>query len=745
MDQHVVIRRPEESLSAFEQYLSGSIDITEQQFQILMKYNIEFSQTIQPPPPGKIKVPVRVTKLFKLIDEQKGIGHQLRTDAQKLESTSIINAGYLIGKQEEIVTAFTMLGIHSPLTVTSGVRQFGYDLFSNLPSAFEPVTNAPVGPEYVLGPGDELRITVWGKVEGNWNVIIDRSGNISLPKVGIIGVSGLTFGEFKEVLHKELSKYYTGFNMNVSMGSLKTMVVYVVGNASNPGAYTVSSLSTLINALFVAGGPSKNGTLRDIQVRRNGQTVVHFDMYDLLLKGDKTNDIRLMPEDVIFIPSSGNLAVIAGSIRNPAIYELKGETTVSDLIDMAGGLNDVAFKGRVQIMRIIDSSRQTIFEANLRDIENNDIRLQSGDILKIFQIVQDRQVVRLTGAVNNSGEYGFTSGMTVKDLISMAGGLGRHAYTKEAELTRVHLTNEGPETEKITINLERALSGDPDYNIALEENDYLFVRTIPDYTLYKTVSIGGEVRFPGTYTIKKDETLSSLIRRAGGYTEDAYLRGAVFKRESIKTLQQTQIDEMVARLERDLLSAGAVETSAATSQDEARIKELELKQKRDFIEKLKLIRAQGRMVIVLSQIEQLKQSRYDIKLEDNDALFIPDNPQSVQVIGAVFNQTAYIFDRDKSVPGYIRLAGGYKDSADKDKTYLLKVDGTAVSPGGGLSRIAWDSNANRWEIGLRDLEPGDTIVVPEKLERIAWMRNIKDITQILYQIATAAGVIIVAF
>jgi hypothetical protein len=202
---------------------------------------------------------------------------------------------------------------------------------------------------------------------------------------------------------------------------------------------------------------------------------------------------------------------------------------------------------------------------------------------------------------------------------------------------------------------------------------------------------------------------------------------------------------MVARLESDIFSTGALEVSAAISPDEAKIKELELKQKQEFIDKLKLLRAQGRMVIVLAETEQMKKSVYDIELEENDTLTIPKNPQSIQVIGSVYNQTAYIYDKTKSVSSYINLAGGYRDSADKEKTYLLKVDGTAVSPQNGFSTISWDSDANRWEMGLQDLEPGDTIVVPEKLEKIAWMRHIKDITQILYQIATAAGVIIVAF
>jgi len=631
----------------------------------------------------------------------------------------------------------------APLTISTDIKQFGYDLFKQPPLTFAPVDKIPVGPDYVLGPGDEIRITIWGKIEGLWNVIVDRDGNISLPKVGILGVTGLTFKELKELLHKELSKYYTGFEMNVSMGALRTIKVYVVGSAERPGAYTVSSLSTLVNALFEAGGPSKTGTMRDIQVKRNGRTIVNFDMYDFLLKGDKTKDMRLMPEDVIFIPPVGVLVAIAGSVNNPAIYELKGERTISQLIEMAGGLSTVAFSGRVQIERIIDNLRQVVFESDLAEAKN--MKVQSGDVVKIFQIVQDRKIVRLSGAVQREGEYGFKSGMTVKDLISMAGGLKYYAFTKEAELTRVYVTDKGPKTEKIVINLERALTGEPESNIPLKEDDYLFVRTVPEWELYRTVTIQGEVKFPGTYTIKKGERLSSLIERAGGYTDNAYLKGAIFTRERVRELQQRQIDEMVERLERELLGKGAVEVATALSPEEAKIKEYEIKQRRDFVAKLKEMKAKGRMVIKIAEPELLRKTPYDIELEEGDSLTIPANPQTVQVIGSVYNQTAFIYDKDKGYSRYIDLAGGYTENADKKRTYLLKADGSAVRLGGGFLGISWSKDLSRWELGSQDIEPGDTIVVPEKLERIAWLREIKDITQILFQIATTAGVMILLF
>jgi len=626
-----------------------------------------------------------------------------------------------------------------PSGVSTNLRQFGYDLFEKPPSTFAPVEKVPVGPDYVIGPGDELRVIIWGKVTGRWNLVVDRDGNVALPKVGIIGVTGLTFKEVKSLLFRELSQYYSGFEMDVSMGRLRTIQVYVVGKARRPGAYTISSLSTLVNALFEAGGPSKTGTMRDIQVKRNGKTVTHFDVYDLLLKGDRTRDIRLMPEDVIYIPHIGKQVSIAGSVRTPAIYEMKGEMSVHDLIEMAGGVSDIAFSGRIQVERIAENLRQTVFEATLPEAAK--IKLRGGDVVKIFSVFEDRRTVRIAGAVNRPGEYGFSQGMTVSDLVSFAGGLKYYAFDEVAELTRIRVTNNGPVTTKIKINLRDALQKKGASNIRLEQDDYLFVRAVPEWRLYRTVRIDGEVRFPGTYTIEKDETLSSLIERAGGFTKDAYLRGSVFTRESVREQQQKTINEMVSRLEKELLGTSAAEAATALTPEDAKIRTLETEQKRKFLESLRAVKAKGRLVVKILPLDKLKDSPYDIRLEEGDAIHIARDPMVVQVTGSVFNQNAFVYDGSRNVSDYIKLAGGFTDNADKKKVYILKADGSAVRPGKGILGIRWNRDKHKWDSGRGTLDPGDIIVVPEKLERIAWLRETKDITQILFQIAVAAAVV----
>lgn len=612
------------------------------------------------------------------------------------------------------------------------LMQFGYKFFEE-PASFQIDQKVPVPGDYLLGPGDEIKISIWGKIEGNWTVTVDRDGNITLPKIGVIGVSNLTFLELKDVLNKELSKYYTGFQMNVSMGSLKSIRIYILGNAYKPGSYQISSLSTLVSAIFDTGGPSKSGTMRNIKLIRNGKVIRELDLYKFLLKGDKTDDLRLMPDDVIFYPPVGNLIAVSGSVKVPAIYELKEEKKLKEIIELAGGLSDITYKGRVQVKRVIDGQRQIVFEDSIDNALNNQI--YPGDIVELFTIHLDKRVVRVSGAVHRPGDYGYSDKMTIKSLLDLAGGLTYYAYKENAEITRVTPTNTGPKTEKIYINLEKALAGDPLHNIELEQDDYLFVRAVPEWDLYKQVTIKGEVKFPGVYTIKKGDRLSSLIERAGGFTDKAYLEGAVFIRQRVKELQQKSINEMVERLERELLSTGTAEVAVALSPEDAKIKEAEIRQKRDFVNRLRNVTALGRISVKLDVPERLKNTHYDIELEDNDIIEIPPNPKTIFVVGSVYNQTAFIYNEKEGVDYYLKLAGGTTENANESAMYILKADGTAERIKKGLFGF---SNVSK-------LMPGDTIVVPEKLDRIAWLKNIKDITQILYQIAVTAGVLIVAF
>jgi len=720
------IVRPEE-ISDFERYLSERLDITAMQLAVLkLQPGIRFSyMPALPLPPGHA--------MFYIPDELGG--------------------GFITGTNEAISSGFKAADIRSPLYVSMEIRQFGYNLFDQSPTSFAPVEAIPVGPDYVLGPGDEMSVAIWGKVTGEYRRIIDKDGKINLPTVGVLQIAGLTFQGAKGFIEKEYSRYYSDMKINISMGNLKSIRVFVVGNVQRPGSYTISSFSTMITALFAAGGPGKVGSMRNVQLKRNGQTLASLDLYDFLLKGDKT-DVRLLSEDVIFIPPVGPLVGIAGNVKVPAIYELKGETRLSDLIGMAGGMNSISFKNRVQIQRVEGGREQTLREMNLAEIEKgkgSDIVLKDGDVLKIFPISQTiEKIVHVTGAVKSPGTYGFRTGMTLKDLLTYTGGLLRYASSDEAELTRVSISSEGPKTERIIVKLKEALEGDTRYNIPLKEDDFLFVRTVPEWELYRTVTITGEVRYPGTYTIQKRETLSSLIERAGGYTDKAYLKGGTFTRESVKELQQKQLNESIDRLEQEIMSQSARAIEAALTPEEAQQQTVVAEQRRGLIAKMRVAKAKGNVSIKLDTIEKFKESPYDIPLENGDALYLPEKPHQVQVIGSVYNPTAFVYNPAWTIDSYIRNAGGMTRSAEEDDVYILKMDGTAVSKRGwgNITNIAWDSGNHRWLRGgfmSSSLDPGDTIVIPEKIERVVWLREIKDLTQILYQIAVTAGVLIVAF
>ncbi|WP_449245830.1 SLBB domain-containing protein [Desulfobacca acetoxidans] len=629
---------------------------------------------------------------------------------------------------------------------------FGYNFFRRPPTSFLPVTQTPVGPDYLIGPGDTVRIVLWGSIQGEHAIVVDRNGQIAIPKIGVVQVSGLTFKQLREVLDREFARQYTNFQMNVTLDNLRTITIYVVGNARAPGSYSISSLSTLVNALFAAGGPSKKGSMRHIEVRRSGRTIVRFDLYDLLLRGDKTKDIRLMPEDVIFIPIAGDRVGIGGPVKIPAIYELKQERTLTDLIRLAGGLAATAFKSRVQMMRIQDRKEMVLVEDDLElflDKRRPDIVLQGGDLVKIFPVPsQNIKMVRIGGAVQNPGEFGMRDGMRVSDLIVFAGGFILSSNLDEAEITRVTPTPEGPQTNRIYISLRKALAGKPKDNILLKPNDYLFVRTIPDWDLYKMVEVKGELKYPGAYTIRKGETLSSVLARAGGFSDKAFPQGAFFSRTAVKQQQAQHLRQAIDRMEADMIAAASVKTQAEMDPKEAQRSALVYQQQRQLITKLREIVPLGRVVIRLDDPERLRGTPWDLEMQEGDTLIVPQVQQTVNVMGSVINPTAIVYDPHLSVNDYIVRAGGTAKYADPKETFVIKANGSAVSRksfkwfGAG-----WTGSEQAFHMGgiksLR-LGPGDSVIVPEDLERINWIKEIKDIATILGQIALMAGVVVAA-
>ncbi len=293
---------------------------------------------------------------------------------------------------------------------------FGASLFNDVPSTFAPVDNIPVTPEYVLGPGDELGVELYGQVNQQGRYTVSRTGDIAYPGVGTLHVAGLRYDQLSGFLTRELGRVYRNFQLNVNLGQLRSIQVFVVGEARRPGAYTVSSLSTLLNALFASGGPLPQGSLRDIQLQRGGRTIVHFDLYDLLLRGDKSKDVPLAPGDVLFIPIAGPQVAITGSITNPAIYEITPGTTLTQLIALAGGKTSVALGTQVRLERVFEQTMRSIIDVDTAKGQNP--ALAAGDIVSIGAILNRYDdAVTLRGNVTSPGRYVWHPGMRITDLV----------------------------------------------------------------------------------------------------------------------------------------------------------------------------------------------------------------------------------------------------------------------------------------------------------------------------------------
>jgi protein involved in polysaccharide export with SLBB domain len=320
---------------------------------------------------------------------------------------------------------------------------YGEDLFRRVPSTFAPSDQVPVPPDYVIGPDDELRVRIWGQISFSGNLRVDRSGNIYLPQVGTVQVAGLPFSGLDQHLRAAIAKIYRNFDLSVDIGRIRSMQIYVSGQARRPGAYTISSLSSLVDALFASGGPSPQGSLRHVLLKREGKTVTDFDLYALLIRGDKSKDVRLLPEDVIFIPPAGPEVAITGSVRIPAVFELRSNETVGDLVEMAGKTTAVASNSRITLERVEQHQLRDVIqvEFNATGLAS---KLDDGDILRIDPILPayDR-VVTLRGNVANPGRFSWHEGMRLSDLIPDIESLVSRDYWWK----RSHLGLPAPEFE----------------------------------------------------------------------------------------------------------------------------------------------------------------------------------------------------------------------------------------------------------------------------------------------------------
>ena len=661
---------------------------------------------------------------------------------------------------------------------------YGANLFEDTPTTFAPVDHVPVTADYVIGPGDEILIRAWGQIDLDVHARVDRNGAIYIPRVGSVNVAGLRYDQLQGFLKSHIGRIYQNFDLSAGMGELRSIDVFVVGQASHPGRYTISSLSTLANAIFASGGPSPSGSMRHIQLKRSTAIVTNFDLYDLVLKGDKSKDVQLLPGDVIYFAPVGAQVALGGQVNNPAIYELKNETTLGDVLQLAGGLSVTAYGGKVYVEQIKNREDRGIVEIKL-DSAGMARPLEDGDVLN-FTPISPRFVdsVTLRGNVAQPGRYPWHDGMRVTDLIpnreflitreywnqqnALTLQLQTNAMRDKGEVDKQDLTHldNGPlndvkknapeinwdyavvqrmniqdlSTELVPFNLGKAVLEHQDSaNLVLQPGDIVTIFSqadlrVPRDQQTKLVRLEGEFASAGIYRAQSGEKLRDLVARAGGLAPSAYLYAAVFTRESTRVQQQERLDMVIAQMERDLARQAAQSSQNARTAEEANSAKATMEAQRVSLDKLRQLKADGRIILSLHPDDTSIDSIPDLPLEDGDQFYIPSRPIVVSVVGDVYNQGSFIQRPGKTVVRYLRDAGGPTRNADKGRVYVVRANGSVVSK---------DAASGFWSGGFSSmiLMPGDTVVVPEQLNPGAAFRNFKDWSQILFNFGLAAAAI----
>ena len=508
---------------------------------------------------------------------------------------------------------------------------FGYDVFSTSPTTFAPATDIPVPNDYVLGPGDQVQIQVYGDKNFSSKTFITRNGQAVFRDIGPVTLAGLTLDAAKDLIDKKVTSSLLGSEVYVSLGELRSISIYILGSAFKPGSYTVSSLSTLTNALFVSGGVNTNGSLRNIQLKRKGEIVSTFDFYKLLLEGDTSLDVRLQQGDTIFIPTFESTARVMGEFKRTGLFEIKSGDTLSDLMGFAGG---------------IKPGKGSLTEIELNSIEGS---------------VRNRVKVKL-------GDDNF------KDY--------------------------------------KVRDGD---NLAARSSSY-------DEVGY--IELSGQFNYPGLYTVNRGETLSQLIIRAGGLTDQAYVHGAIFTRDSVAKQQKVSAERSADYLEQsiaDTIMSGTIQNLTAGS----------LGPVSELIKKLRDLTPVGRIVVDVNPVKLKADPAADFEVKDGDKLVIPKRPTSITIVGEVISPNSITFKSGVGYEQYIDNAGGFKNSADEGAVFAIMPNGEVKEL---TKKLLFKNNRS-------NLIPGTTIVVPRNPEPFNWLVLTKTITPILADTATAIATV----
>jgi protein involved in polysaccharide export with SLBB domain len=712
---------------------------------------------------------------------------------------------------------------------TAKVKRFGSDTFLERGLATKEMTiDMPVGPDYILGPGDGITVSLWGGVTQSFNRTVDREGKVILPEAGPVVVAGLTLERTQALVQGALSKQFRDTRVAVSVAHLRSVRVYVVGEVQRPGAYDISSLATPLSALYSAGGPTAIGSLRTVRHLRGERLIREVDLYEFLLGGVRAEEDRLEPGDTILVPAAGSQIEVSGMVKRPAIYEFKGDITLSKALETAGGLRPGAALTHIRIERIeanghrattsIDlaegstpeSARQRMDAFVVKDGDrvvvapilpysekaiymaghvarpgklpwrdgmklidvihtyqdllpepsdhgeiirlmppdlrpeaidfsvsdvlagNSTLHLQPYDTIRIRgRYESDAPQVFLRGEVLRPGSYALTQGMTAAQLVRMAGGFKRSALLEGADLASYDIKDgERVVTSRRTISIGNAVNGTaPNADAVLKPGDVLSVHQISGWSdVGASVTLQGEVAYPGTYGIQEGEKLSSVIQRAGGFRSTAYPDGAVLVRPEVKELEQKSRDELIRQVEASTTS-GRLATNLAGSGEDSATLQLLIQQQNQVLQRLRAQPVIGRLVInVDTNLGGWVNTPADIEMRSGDILTIPKRPGFVLISGQVYNASAITFAPGKTAEWYLRHAGGATDLASRKDVFVIRANGLVIGRRSGEKVLS------------AKLNPGDAVVVPQKIVGVpVFWKNVLATAQIFTSIAFTAA------
>lgn len=703
------------------------------------------------------------------------------------------NNGIGISVQSDSSTALTSLTARTPtkpqepsqfelfVQNTTGKRLpiYGAELFET-PQTFSPVTSVPAPANYVLAPGDEVQLQVWGATNLNLNLTVDRQGQVMVPRVGPLSLVGVQAGQLDSVFKAHLTRVLANVEVAAHVSKLRSIQVYVVGHAAQPGVYTLSSLSTLVNALFASGGPGNKGSMRQIQLKRSGKVISQLDLYDFIGAGNAQTDVPLQTGDIIVIPPVGPRVAIHGAFDHAAIYELKStETTLKDILIKGGGIPVLATSQKALLERVVPSAQPP---RQVADLALNDVglstALKDGDIVTLLGISSEfSNAITLKGNVGSPSRYSYKSGMRISDLIPNAeylivndyhnlknnsikvnndeklkiNNLDKEIKKKFYEINWSYasierLNRKTLENKLISFDLGKAvLERDPNHDIELQPGDVVTVFSTKDIQLpmdkqLRMVKVEGEVAAPGLYPLLPGETLPQLLRRIGGLTSQAYVYGIEFTRESVRKQQQENLNKIISKLEQTLTAqAGSEVVSLSSELGNKALANLELQKQstQKQISRLRNFQSNGRVALELNTQDQSLAALPTMPLEDGDRIVVPALPSFVSAYGAINNENALVYRPGRTVTDVLNAVGPTSD-ADLDQTFVLRADGTVVT---ASSQGSW---FGRGLNGLR-LMPGDTVVVPPKTPSISTFDKTlgyaKDITQIFSNLGLGVAAI----